>query len=174
LTGAEDEVLLGASAANTAVNLAAALNASKNPKIAAATYSVATDTVTVTYGNSLIYGTTGKKGTEGNSFTLDADTALTAVTLSGATLSGGTAPTARKISVQTATSLDLLSIAQELRLHPQGKADNDLSEDVIIPLAGTGGALSFAYKVDDERVFDVEFTGYPDPVTKVLYKVGGR
>jgi hypothetical protein len=70
--------------------------------------------------------------------------------------------------------MDLLAIAQELRLHPINKAAGDLSEDFIIPLAGTGGALNYAYKVDDERVFNVEFTAYPDPVTKKLYTFGGR
>lgn len=175
LTGAENECLIAPStwsAAAQATLLAAMLNASNNPKIAAATYTAATTAVNVKYGNAVVYGTTGKKGTEGNSFGLVASSAK--FTVSGATLTGGTDATERKISVQSATSTDLLSIAKELRLHPQGKADTDLSEDFIVPLAGTGGALSFAYKVDDERVFDVEFTGYPDPVTKVLFKVGGR
>lgn len=175
LTGAENECLIAPntwSAASQATILAAMLNASNNPKIAAATYSAATAVVTVKYGNSVVYGTAGKKGVEGNSFTLASSGAK--FTVSGATLAGGADPTARKIAVESATSTDLLAIAKELRLHPQGKADTDLSEDFIVPLAGTGGALSFAYKVDEERVFDVEFTGYPDPVTKVLFKVGGR
>lgn len=170
----EYDVLIGAAAANTATNLAAKLNASMDPRVAAATYSVAMAVVTVKYGSALIYGTEGMKGTEGNTFTLNAGTAGAKVTPSGATLAGGTEPTAKIVDVTTGIGMDLLSIAKELRLHPANKADSDLSEDFIIPLAGTAGALTYAYKIDDERVFSVEFSGYPDPVTKRLFKVGGR
>ena len=99
---------------------------------------------------------------------------LTDVTMSGATLTGGANSTSKKVSVETGVGFDLLTLAHELRLHPLGKADDDLSEDFIVPLAGNAGGLSFAYKVDEERTFNVEFVGYPDPVTKVLYKFGGR
>jgi len=165
------EVLIGAAAANTATNLAAALNASTDPRVATATYSAAAAVVTVKYGNNLVYGTAGKKGVEGNSFTLSAGTAGAKVTLTGATLTGGADPTSTSVSVSTGTSLDLLSIAKELRLHPQNKAQSDKSEDFTIPLAATGGGLSFAYKFDEERVFSVEFKGYPDSTGK-LFVVG--
>lgn len=168
------EVAIGANAAESAANLAAALTASKDAKIAVATYSVAGAIVTVKYGSALIYGTDGMKGVEGNSFTIATGTAGAKVTVSGATLTGGTEPTAKIVDVTTGVGMDLLSIAKELRLHPINKADSDLSEDFIIPLAATAGALSYAYKVDDERVFSTEFTGYPDPVTKRLFLVGGR
>lgn len=168
------EVTIGANAAATAANLAAVLNASNEPGVAAATYSVAAAVVTVKYGNVVIYGTAGMKAAEGNAFTLNAGTAGVKVTMSGATLSGGVDSTAKYVEVQTGVGMDLLSIARELRLHPINKGASDLSEDFIVPLAGTAGALSFAYKVDDERVFNVEFTGYPDPVTKRLFLVGGR
>lgn len=168
------EVAIGATAAESAANLAAVLSASADPKLAAATYSAAAAVVTIKYGNALIYGTAGMKGVEGNGFTLATGTAGAKVTVSGATLTGGTEPTAKVVDVQTGVGMDLLSIAKELRLHPINKADTDLSEDFIIPLAGTAGALNYAYKVDDERVFNVEFQGYPDPTTKRLFMVGGR
>lgn len=169
-----NEVTLGATKNETAANLAAVLNASTEPALAAATYSVATDTVSVKYGNSLIYSTNGMKGTEGNSYTLGAGTAGVKVTLSGATLTGGTEPTSKIVSVTTGVGISLLDIAQELRLHPISKVATDLSEDFIIPKAGTAGALSYSYKDDTERVFSVEFTGYPDSVTGKLFSVGGR
>ena len=145
------EVNLGASATLTASALAAMLEASTDPAIAVASYSPAAAVVTVTYG---------VKGTEGNSFTLGAGTS--AATLSGATLTGGTEPTASRVDVVNAVGLDLLSISKQLRLHPKDKLDTDQSEDFIVHKAGTGGALSFAYKFDEERVFSVEFNGYPD------------
>lgn len=168
------EVAIGATPSESAANLAAVLNASADPKLAAATYSAAAAVVTVKYGSALIYGTAGMKGIEGNGFTLATGTAGAKVTVSGATLTGGTEPTAKVVDVQTGVGMDLLSIAKELRLHPINKSDDDLSEDFIIPLAGTAGALNYAYKVDDERVFNVEFQGYPDPATKRLFMVGGR
>ena len=157
-----NDVLIGAAAANTASNLAAKLNASTSPKLAVANYSVATTVVTVTYG---------MKGTEGNSFTLAAGTS--GATVSGATLTGGTNPTARRVDVTTGVEQpSLINLARELRLHPISKPDNDKSEDFIIPLAATAGALTFAYQVEAERVFNVEFNGYPDPATQRLFTFG--
>ena len=173
LTGVENEILIGTDKDETASNIATVLNASNDPAVAKATYSAAAGVVTVKYGNSVIYGTSGMKSTEGNAFTL-VDGTATAIAVSGATLTGGTNSTAKKIAVNSGIGTDLLSIAQEIRLHPVGKVATDLSEDFIVPLAGTGGALNFGYKVDDERVYNVEFSGYPDPVTGILYKVGGR
>lgn len=169
-----NEVTIGASASATASNLQAVLAASKEPKLALATYTVAAAVVTVTYGNALIYGSAGMKGAEGNAYTLSAGTAGAKVTMSGATLTGGVDPTGKYVAVTTGVGVDLLSIAKELRLHPINKADNDLSDDFIVPLAATAGALNFAYKVDDERVYEVEFSGFPDPQTKRLFLVGGR
>lgn len=170
----ENDVQLGATAAETAANLAAALNASNDPAVAAATYAVAGTVITVTYGNVAVYGTTGMKSVEGNSFTLSSGTAALDVTMSGATLTGGADPTSKMLVAESGVGLELLSRARELRLHPVDKSAEDMSEDFIVPLAGTAGALSFAYKVDDERVYNVEFTGYPDPATKRLFTVGGR
>lgn len=171
LTGAADEVLIGANAAATAANLADALNKSTTPAIAAATYSVNSAVVSVKYGNRLVYGEAGEKSLEGNSFTLATGTAAAKVTMSGATLTGGADATSKSVAVSTGIGVDLLSLARELRLHPISKPDSDKSEDFVIPLAATAGALKFAYKLEDERVYDVEFTGYPDANGK-LFTVG--
>lgn len=171
LTGVGNEVLIGAAAAATATNLAAALNASTDPLIAAASYSAAAAVVTVKYGSELAYGSTGKKGVEGNSFTLVTGTAAAKITMSGATLTGGADPTGAAVSVPTGIGVNLLDLAKELRIHPQGKALSDKSEDFVIPLAATSGALTFAYKLDAERIYNVEFSGYPDNNSK-LFSVG--
>lgn len=157
-----EDVLIGATAAATVQNLADKLNASTNPKVAVANYTVATTTMTVTYG---------VKGTAGNSFTLAAGTS--SATVSGAALTGGTNPTARRVDVTTGVEQpSLINLARELRLHPVSKPDEDKSEDFIIPLAATAGALTFAYQVEAERIFNVEFNGYPDPVTQKLFIFG--
>jgi hypothetical protein len=151
---ANGEYLIGADVDVTGANLAAMLNASTHPEwaVASYSYSAGTNIMTVTYGD---------KGIEGNSFTLAVGT-YAAVTVSGATLAGGVAATAMRVDVTDGVGTDLLSIAKELRLHPKAKADSDRSEDFVVPLAATPGALTFAYKLDDERIYNVEFMGYPD------------
>jgi hypothetical protein len=168
----EGDVTIGAAATNTATNLAAALNALTDAKVSQAVYSASGAVVTVKWGPSIIGGTDGVKGTDGNAFTLVTGTAAAKVTMSGATLSGGTEPTSKIVSATTGTGTDLLTVAKELRLHPVGKPDSDRSDDFVIPLSATPGALTFAYKLEDERVFNVDFMGYPDSATGVLFKLG--
>jgi hypothetical protein len=79
----------------------------------------------------------------------------------------------KKAVVTTGIGVDLLSIAGELRLHPKGRAKDDYSDDFVIPLAATSGGMNFAYEVEKERIFDVSFQGYPDPVTEQLFGIGG-
>lgn len=162
LAAAANEVTIGASATASVAALAAFLNASTDPALAAAQYTPAATVMTVTAFDA---------GVAGNTFTLAAGT-VTAAAVSGATLASGADSTKKWVDVTTGIGSDLLALAKELRLHPLSKAANDKSDDFVIPLAGTGGALQFAYKVDSERVFNVEFTGYPDPVTGKLFTVG--
>lgn len=108
-------------------------------------------------------------GTAGNAFTV-ARTAGT--TLSSATLLGGVAETRSRVDVVTAVGTSMLSIVKQLRLHPIAKLATDLSEDFIVPRTATAGALQFAFKNDAERVYNVEFMAYADPVTGKLFSVG--
>lgn len=172
LTGAAGEVLIGATIPATATNLAAALNASTDANIAAASYSAAAAVVSVNYGNQLIYGNVGYKSSEGNAFTLATGTAAAKVTVAAATLTGGLDATAKAVSVTTGIGISLLDQAKELRLHPISRVAGDTTEDFVIPLAATAGALKFAYKLEAERIFDVDFTGYPNAVTGVLFTLG--
>lgn len=163
------DVAPGATFTASAQNLAAALQASTDPRVAVASYTIAGAVITVKFGSELQYGTNGKQSLEGNSFPLAKSG--TNVTLSGATLTGGADPVSSTVSVDTGINTDLLSIAKELRLHPVGKAITDRSDDFVIPLAATPGALNFAYKLEDERVYNVDFNGYPAANGK-LFTVG--
>ncbi|AMB48262.1 hypothetical protein [Methylobacterium sp. AMS5] len=78
----------------------------------------------------------------------------------------------KKVVVTNAVGTSLLKIAKELRFHPQANAEDDRSDDFTIPLAATSGALQFAYKLEDERIYNTTFKGYPDPTTKTLFVVG--
>lgn len=76
------------------------------------------------------------------------------------------------VEVTTNISADLLALASTLRLHPVS-AGADLNEDFTIPLAATGGALSFSFKLDEERIYNVEFNAYPDDTQGgLLFQVG--
>lgn len=88
----------------------------------------------------------------------------------GATLvTDAVTPTKKVVNVQTGIGTNLLDIAQALVLRPVGKTD--ASEDFTVFKAATAGALNFAYKLEDERIFSVEFSGYPDSHGK-LFAVG--
>jgi len=81
-------------------------------------------------------------------------------------------PTKKRVDVKTGVGMSLLDLAKELRLHPKELPEDDQSEDFIIPKAATPGAITFAYRTNEERVFNVQFTGYPDPATELLFTFG--
>lgn len=89
------------------------------------------------------------------------------LTMPGATKVGtGTV----RAEVTTGVGVNLIDVADELIVKPQAAADD--SENIVIPKAATAGNMTFAYQLDSERVFNVQWTGYPDPTTKLLYTFG--
>lgn len=155
------EFALGASAAEAAANLKAKLSAAADVAVDKAVYTVSGAIVTATYATS---------GTDGNAFTLAKSG--TAVAVSGATLTGGTNSTHKKVVVKHGIGESLLKSSKKLVLHPIALDDADLSEDFIILKANTPGAMQFAYKLEEERIFNTTFNGYPDPTTKELFVYG--
>jgi len=97
---------------------------------------------------------------------------LIAIMPGSSLVTDGVDPTKKRVDVQNGVGTNLLLIAQELILHPIALPATDLSEDFVVPKAATAGAMSFAYKHDEERVFNTEFSGYPDPITSILFKIG--
>ena len=90
----------------------------------------------------------------------------------GATLVTDTQETTKKyVTVPTATGQSLLKVAQVLILHPIANAENDKSDDFTVMRAATAGAMSYSYKLDDERIFSCEFKAYADEDGN-LFKVG--
>ncbi|EHK6545754.1 hypothetical protein PXQ65_004201 [Vibrio parahaemolyticus] len=93
----------------------------------------------------------------------------------GATLiTDSTDSSKKRVEVKTGVGESLLDVAQELILHPIALPDSDVSEDVVIPKAATAGAMNFAYQLDQERVFNSQFKGYPDPSTGVIMHFGDK
>jgi hypothetical protein len=157
------EVTIGATTATAATNLAAVLNASVDSGITPATYGNATPSQV-----SVVYDI---KSIAGNGFTLATGTAAAKVTMSGAVLTGGVAGTVVRVDVTNGIGVSLLATAGVLTLHPIANGAST-AEDLTVPLASTAGAMKFSFKHNDERIFNTEFTGYPDPTTKLLFKLG--
>lgn len=92
----------------------------------------------------------------------------------GTTLvTSGTAPNQKKrADVKNGIGLNMLDYAEKLVLHPKALPTTDKSEDFIVPLAAPSASISYAYKLDEERIFNVEFKGYPNTSTGLLFQIG--
>jgi hypothetical protein len=84
----------------------------------------------------------------------------------------GTDNTKKKIVVSSSVGKSLRDLAAKLVLHPTANAADDKNDDFVLPLASPAGDMQFAYKVDDERVYMIEFVGYVDHETGVLFVMG--
>lgn len=157
-----DEVDSGSSISEAAANLAAAINASIDSRVVNLNASAAVGVVTVTADT---------EGTWANSYVMSG-TFATPANGTVVTFSGGTNATKVGVSVPNGIGISLLETAKKLVLHPIANAATDHSDDFVIPLANTAGAMQFAFKVDQERLFPVDFNAYPDSVTKKLFYVG--
>jgi len=157
------DIKIGATQADSVINLLIVLQASTDANTAKANYELTNaTTITVTFGVT---------GVAGNAFTLvRTGTAMTVP----ATLTSGAASTRKRVEVSTGTGISLQASSKELWLRPIAAADNDFSQDFVIPLAGTGGNITFAYKNDEERVFNLSFTGYPNASTRLLFIYGDK
>lgn len=80
--------------------------------------------------------------------------------------------TKKKIDVKTSTGKSLRNFAGILKLHPIALATSAANNDFTVPVAAPKGEFTFAYKLDEERVYNVEFQGYPNLATDVLYVIG--
>lgn len=154
------DIEIGATLGDTLVNAVSVLEGSVETLVSVADYTVSGSSILVTHK---------EQGIVSNTFTIAASSAN--IVASGATLTGGI-EAKKKAEVTNGIGVSLLDSAKELVLHPVAKPDSDRSDDFIVPLASTAGQASFAYKLDEERIFNVEFTGYPNPQSKILFIVG--
>lgn len=159
------EVLIGATQTDTVANLALVLNKSREPELVLATYAAAAGVLTIT---------AKRPGPESVNYTVNSPAGTFAgVTIPGAALTAGNEPTLMRANVTTGVGSNLLSISSTLVLRPLDLDKlGDNSEDLVIPRAATAGGMQFAYKFNDERIFNTTFMGYPDPATDVLFKFG--
>lgn len=80
-------------------------------------------------------------------------------------------PNKIRVEVPSGVGANLLDCAYPLILRPVGKAAGDRNDDFVLHRTATPGSLSFSFKLEDERVFSTEFSGYPDS-TGSVFSVG--
>jgi hypothetical protein len=80
--------------------------------------------------------------------------------------------TKQKLVIPTSVGQSLYATALPLILHPTANAGTNLAEDVTVPLAAPTGNVTFDFQEQNERVFMVEFTMYPDATTGLLCTIG--
>lgn len=100
----------------------------------------------------------------GRTLTVKCPMAETSVSLIASAMPGTTlySTGGEKVEIKSGTGISLLDLAKTLILRPKALHDiGDESEDFIIPKAAAPGSLQFAYKYDEERIFNLEFKGYP-------------
>lgn len=71
----------------------------------------------------------------------------------------------KNVKVTSGTGQSLLTSAKQMILRPIELATAtpvDKTKDLVIPLCATAGNMRFAFKYDEERVFNCEFKGFPD------------
>lgn len=103
----------------------------------------------------------------------ETDLATLALVIPGSTLvTDGTTPTKKKVNVTTTTGISLRTYADELVLHPLAQATSSKNFDFVVPIACPKGDFTFAYKLDEERIYMVEFYALPDLTTGLLYVIG--
>lgn len=159
------EMAIPATVNASATALAAAINACIDPKVSTITAVAASAVVTITADDA---GIAGNAVTVTKTFVTGAN-----CTVATATLTGGTDATVKKVTVPSSIGTSLLSLAKKLVIHPSGNDAENRTDDFTIPLAMTPGAMQFAYKVDQERIFDCEFMAYPDSSNNnILFVVG--
>jgi hypothetical protein len=81
----------------------------------------------------------------------------------GATLvTDHTTSSKKKLNIPTGAGISLVDSAAKLVLHPFALGSSNKSEDFTVPLASPNASMTFTFSHDQERVYNVEFTMYPD------------
>ena len=102
----------------------------------------------------------------------ESDLTKLAAVIPGATLVTGTPTTKLKLKIPTAVGTSLVTTALPLVLHPTALASTDVSQDVTIPLANVTANITFEYQAENERIYSVEFTMFPDPTSGLMLTIG--
>jgi hypothetical protein len=77
-----------------------------------------------------------------------------------------------KVEVFYSAGVNIRDFAEKLVLHPIALPDEDKNFDFVVPLAAPKGEFTFQYSLNEERIYSVEFTAFPETGTEILYVVG--
>lgn len=104
----------------------------------------------------------------------ETDLTMLASVIPGATLiTDATVSSKKKIVVPTGVGMSLRDTAAKLVLHPTHLPAGSKNDDFVVLLAAPSGDIEFAFKHDEERIYMVEFVGYPDIENDdLLYVIG--
>jgi len=91
------------------------------------------------------------------------------IALPGAELEG-TPNGPYRLKIRGDAGLAMATFAKRLTLHPLNAPGG--SDDFIVHRAAPSGSISFAFKVDEERIFTIEFRGYVSDAAQPLVSVG--
>lgn len=120
--------------------------------------------------NDIIMGRTGKVKVPMAETDL---TKLLAVIPGSVLVTDATTPTKKKLTVPNGAGISLLDLAKELVCHPTN-AGTSKNDDVTVPLASPAGDITFTFAVENERVYAIEFSMYPDAETGALFIMGDK
>ena len=93
----------------------------------------------------------------------------------GAQLVTDASTSGKSVLIPTGVGAKLADFAKELILVPKGvNGTLDYKDAFRIPKAATPGAMTFAYRLDEERIFNCNFKAYPvvENDVEVLFQVG--
>jgi hypothetical protein len=68
----------------------------------------------------------------------------------------------KKLTIGRKAGHDMLQYAKKLVAHPTANADTDKSDDVTFYKALPEPKIEYAFTADNERIYNVTFTAYPD------------
>lgn len=137
--------------------------------IATTTYKITVDQFGGTEVNEYITGRTASVKVPLAETSLD----RLQIALPGSTIvTDATVTTRKKLMGVNGVGVSLRTLAEELVLHPKNTVSTDRSQDFTLPVASPKGDFAFSYKHDEERIYNVEFTGYPNLTTGVLFVIG--
>lgn len=157
-----DLIPIGGTIAGTVQNLLGVVQDCPDMAVQLGTYAAA-------LGATAVAVAFYRSGADGNAFTLAKGSSV--IALSGATLTGGGTGT-RSVVMSAGAGIWVANVAQPLVLHPADLPDDDQTEDVTVLFAGQTGSIDFSYSLENMRIFQVEFTGYPNRADNRLLMVG--
>jgi len=169
MTSDVNNIQLGACAVNFGPNDLGYTKGGVEVSIATTTYKINVDQFGETEVNEYITGRTASVKCPLAETSLDR---FLIMFPGSAIITDATVSTKKKLNGVVGSGISLRTLADILKLHPKNIVSTDKSQDFTLPIASAKGDVQFAFKHNEERVYNVEFMGYPDLTTGLLFVIG--